>query len=111
MTVKILTVVATVILNIAAAVFILFVLLLALNGYSESDTMWGLTAFAFLAIAVTLLSSIVAILFVRFLSTRNYRGLSSALISTITAVTLGAVLQLCACLISVLITEMVRNNF
>ena len=110
MTVKIFAGAATMLLNLAVAVVILFALLLALNGYSESDAMWGLVAFAVLAIAVTILSGVTALALIRFLSKRNYRRPSSGLVSIILASLLGTALQVGACIVSVLITEVVRTN-
>lgn len=110
MTAKILAVAVTVLLNIVAALVILFVLLLALNGYGESDATWGLITFAVLAIAITSFSGAIALVLVRFFSKRNYRGPGTTLISMVIASVLGAVLQLGACLAAVLITETIRVN-
>ena len=111
MTLKIFTVAAAMLLNIAAAFVIFFFLLLALNGYSEGDAMWGLAAFAVLALIITILSSGIAYASVRLLLNKDYRWITAGSISTIVAAVLGAVLQLGACLVAVLVAEIVRTSF
>ena len=50
---KIVALTATLIVNIIAAIIILFGMLVAMNGFSESDATWGLGAFVVLALVVT----------------------------------------------------------
>jgi len=111
MTAKLPVIAVTMFLNVVAAFIIFFFLLIALNGYSEGDAQWGLITFVASAIAVTLLSSTLAFMLLRFLLKRNFRGLSSGMISIGVATVTGVLLQSATCIVAVLVTEAVKMYF
>lgn len=101
----------TMLVNLAAGVLLFFGLLLAMNGYSESDGTYGIVAYIVLAVAVTLLMSGLAALTTHLLQKREFRAWSAVLISVLIFAFAGAVLKFVSSLIAVGIAEYVRVNF
>ena len=101
----------TFIVNIIAGIFILFMMLVGMNGYSESDAQWGLIAYIVLTIAITVLMSLGAVLVVGTMVRRQF----SAAVAVLTAVpafsAIGIVLEIVSSLIGVGIAEFVRVNY
>ncbi len=108
---KVLAFVITLILNIAIGVAVFFVLLLAMNGYSESDANYGFIAYIILALIVSLLMSSAAALVANILQKRKFSGVVSSLIAIVAFTGVGAVLKGVCALIGVGIAELVRVNF
>ena len=101
----------TLIFNIFACAVILFMMLIGMNGYSESDAQWGLIAYVVLAVVISVLMSAGAVLLVRTMVRKQF----SPTISVLTAVpafsAIGVVLELVSSLIGVGIAEFVRVNY
>nr|MBA3352879.1 hypothetical protein [Blastocatellia bacterium] len=66
MAIKITAFLLTLLINIAVGVAVFLFMLLAMNGYSESDATYGLGAYIVLAVIVTLLMSTLAVVGVQF---------------------------------------------
>ena len=81
MTSKIVAFILTLTLSLAAGTVVLLFLLIAMNGYSESDAMWGLGVYALLAFAVSVLMGFGAFLATGSLQKRQYGAFPSVLIS------------------------------
>ena len=97
--------------NLAAAVLILFVLLLALNGYSESDAFYGLAAFATLALAALIFSVFAAVVAARLLFRRGWGSWAGGAVASLCGVLLGCLTQLAGAVIAVALAEVARNYF
>ena len=111
MSVKILTALITLLINIAIGVVIFFFLLLAMNGYSESDATYGLGAYVVLALIVSLIMSTFATLLVHILMKRNFRGWTAALIAIPLSAVIGGGLKIVCSIVGVAVTEYVRVTY
>jgi hypothetical protein len=100
----------TLLINIVAGGVIFFFLLLAMNGYSESDATWGIGAYIVLAILVSIAMATGALLAVQQLVKREFRGVIAVLISISVFSISGAVLKIVCSIIGVLIAEYVRTH-
>ena len=108
---KILAAVVTLLINIAIGVTIFFFMLLAMNGYSESDATYGLGAYIVLAVIVSLVMSMCTALLVHVLMKREFRGWVAALISVPLFSVLGGGLKIVCSIVGVAIAEYVRVNY
>ena len=100
----------TLFINLAVGVAILFFMLFAMNGYGESDAMWGLGTYLFLGIVVTLLMSAGAYFAVQLMIKRNFSAAVAVLIAVPTFSVIGAGLKIVCSFIGVLISEYVRTH-
>jgi hypothetical protein len=101
----------TLLINFAAGVAIFFFLLLAMNGYSESDATYGLGVYIVLALIVSLIMSTSAALLVHILMKRNFRGWTSGLIAVLIFSVIGVGMKVVCSLIGVGVAEYVRVNY
>lgn len=101
----------TLVINVASGVAVFFFMLLAMNGYSESDASYGLVTYIVLALFVSLLMSIGAAAAVHLLMKREFRGMVSALIAMPIFSVVGAGLTIVCSIIGVAIAEFVRTNY
>jgi hypothetical protein len=108
---KIAALLITLIINIAIGVAVFFFMLLAMNGYSESDASYGLVTYLVLAVIVTLLMSAGAAFLVHVLLKRKFTALVSVLISVPIFSVAGAGLKIVCSIIGVAIAEYVRVNY
>ena len=101
----------TFLVNIAAGICIFILLLVAMNGYSESDAMYGLGVYGVLAFLVTLTMSLLAALVAERLRNREFRAISAVLIAAVVFSLLGIFLKGICSIIGVGVAEFVRVNF
>lgn len=111
MTSRIIGAVLTLLINAAATLLVLFMLLLAMNGYSESDATPGLAVFMVISLIATLAMATAAFLFSGLLLRKGFRQVPSVLIATPAASALGIVIIVIASFVSVGVAEFVRVNF
>lgn len=98
-------------MNIAAGLMLLFMMLVAMNGFSEGDAAWGLGAYIVLAIIVSIVMSIGAAMFVQFLLKKHFSGVVSALIAIPLFSIVAIGLEVVCSLIGVGVSEFVRVNY
>ena len=110
MTAKIVAFVITLLTNIAIGVAVFFFMLLAMNGFQESDATYGLVTYIVLALVISLAMSTAAWFAVRYLQTREFRGWIAALIAVPAFSIIGGSLKIVCGIIGVLIAEYVRVN-
>lgn len=101
----------TLAVNVAAGVAVFAGLIIAMNGYSESDATYGLGAFVLLAAAVTLIMSALAAGVTHVQQKRGFRGWKAVLIGAAAFSAIGVVLKLICGMIGVGVAELVRVNF
>jgi hypothetical protein len=111
MSAKIAAFIITLVVNIVVGVVIFFFMLLAMNGYGESDATYGLGIYIVLAVAVSLLMSGGAAVGAHGLMKRRFRAVTSALIAVAVFAILGAVLKIACSIIGVSVAEYVRVNY
>jgi hypothetical protein len=98
-------------LCIAFALLVGLSMLLAMNGYSESDATWGLAAFAGLVLIISTAVGSAAWFGAGLLIRKTWHAAVAALVSTIVCTMVGAVLVALAGIAGVGLAEVVRVNF
>ena len=111
MAAKVVTFLITLILNIAIGIAVFFFMLLAMNGFSESDANYGFVTYIVLAVIVSLLMASLAVVTVHLLSKRGFGALSSSLIGVGCFTVIGLVLKVVCSIIGVLVADFVRTNY
>ena len=101
----------TMVASIAAAVVVCFVMLLAMNGFSESDSMWGLGAYVLLALMVVILSSSGALFLVGFLTKKQFSPVVCMFIAVLVFSILSIGLEIICSLVGVGVAELIRVKF
>ncbi len=108
---KIISALLTLLVNIAAGVMVLFMMLVAMNGFSESDGEKGLAVYLVLAFAITLSVSLGAFMFAGRLLGKQYSSIASALIAITVFSIAGVVLKIISGLIGIGVAQYVRLNY
>jgi len=108
---KIIAFLVTLILNIAIGMAVFFFMLLAMNGFSESDANYGFVTYIVLAILVSLSMASLAAVAVHLLMKRSFRPITASLISIGLFTVAGIVLKVVCSIIGVLIADFVRTNY
>ncbi|HEX6124870.1 MAG TPA: hypothetical protein VFZ23_05795 [Pyrinomonadaceae bacterium] len=111
MSAKVAAFIITLVLNIAIGVAVFFFLLLAMNGYSESDATYSFAAYIVLAVIVSLLMSSGAAIVAHVLLKRHFSGVVSVLIAVPIFVVAGLGLKIACSIIGVLVAEYVRLKY
>lgn len=111
MAAKIAAFITTFVINIALGVVIFFFMLLAMNGFSESDATWGLAVYIVLAVAVSIPVSVTAVLLVRLLVKKQFSDTVSTLIAVPVCSTIGTTLICASGVIGMMVAEFVRVNY
>ena len=111
MAAKVVTFLITLILNIAIGIAVFFFMLLAMNGFSESDANYGFITYIILAAVVSLIMASLAVVTAHLLSKRGFRALSSSVIGIGSFTVIGLVLKVVCSIIGVLVADFVRTNY
>lgn len=107
---KIVTFAITFLINVAIGVVVLFFMLIAMNGFSESDANYGLGAYIVLAFLVSLAMGTLAAITVHLLMRRQFGGVVAGLIAVAIFSVIGGVLKFVCSMIGVMVAEYVRVN-
>ena len=108
---KIIAAILTLLINIAAGVVILFMMLVAMNGFSESDATWGLGVYIVLGLMISLLMGVGAFFFASRLLKKEFSPVASVLISIPVFAIAGSVLKMVSSLIGIGVAEYVRVKY
>jgi hypothetical protein len=108
---KIIACLLTLAANVVAGLGVFFAMLIVMNGYSEADAMFGIVAYVVLAVLVTILMSVSALLLTHKLQKREFSGVAAASIAVLVFVVSGAVLKMICGLIGVGVAEFMRVNY
>lgn len=98
-------------LSIAFGMAVMVFLLVAMNGYSESDAMWGLGVYGGLAFIIAMVCGVIAYIFTGSLIKKGSGALRASLTAIPVFTIVAIVLELIAALIGVGTAELVRVNF
>jgi hypothetical protein len=101
----------TLLAKIIAGIAIVFVMLIAMNGYSESDASWGLGVFLICALLVTLLFSSAAMFSVGYLSARGFSAIAAFLFWACALSVVGVINQTVLAFIGIGIAEYMRRAY
>ena len=108
---KILAFLITLFVNIAIGVAVFFFMLLAMNGFSESDANYGFITYKVLAVLVSFLMAALASTAVHVLVKRGFSAVVASLIGIGSFTVIGLVLKVVCSIIGVLIADFVRTNY
>lgn len=96
----------------AIAFFLFAFMLIAMNGYSESDAEYGLIMFVIWAVAFSVVSGVFAVLAAHLLEKRRQLHFAvAALISCVIFIGIGSAANGIGVAAGVLLSEIVRTNF
>ncbi len=96
--------------NLAVAVFLLFFLMLALNGFSERDANYAFLFFIGGAFVVTILSGILGVALLNILAKRKFGSVSASVIAVLIFSILGAAVNFGLLFGGVIIADLVRTS-
>ena len=108
---KIITFFITLAINICIGAAVFFFMIIAMNGFSESDATYGIVTYIVLALIVSLVMSLAAALTVAILMKRKFGGVSSSFIAIPIFSVIGAALKMVCSIIGVLVADYVRVNY
>jgi hypothetical protein len=111
MALTVVTFLITLVLSIAIGVAVFFFMLLAMNGFSESDANYGFVTYIILATLVTLIMAALAVVTAHLVSKRGFGAFSSSLIGIGSFTVIGLVLKVICSIIGVLVADFVRTNY
>ena len=111
MAAKIAALLITLIVLVAVGVAILIGMVVAMNGYSESDATWGFGVYIILTLIVSILMAVGAFFVVGFLTRKQYGSVISTLIAIPVFSIVGVGLEFVCSLIGVGVAEFVRVKF
>ena len=111
MSYKIAAIICTFLAAAVADIVILFTMLMAMNGYSESDATWGLAVYVVLAAVASLLMSIGALFLTGKFIGKQFGPLVSLLIAVSVCTVAGLILEIIGGLIGLGVAEFVRLNY
>ena len=101
----------TLIVLIAVALVMFFFMIVAMNGFSESDASYGLIAYIVLAVVISLLMCAGSVLGVHWFAKRQFNVVGGVLLSCTAFCVMGAVLIFVSSFIGIGVAEYVRVNF
>jgi len=108
---KVVAAIVTGVMNITVGVVVFFFMLLAMNGFSESDASYGIVTYIILAVLATILMAVSAVATVHVLLKRNWRAARAAILAILLFSGVGAGLKVVCSIIGVLVADLVRVNF
>ena len=111
MTAKIIAFVITLLTNIAIGVAVFLFMMIAMNGFNESDAYYGFGAYIALALLVSFAMSAAAAFSVHLLTRREFRGWVAGVIAVPVFSIIGGGLKIVCSIIGVLIADYVRVNY
>lgn len=110
MTAKIITFLTIGGVNLAVSVFLLFFLMLGLNGFSERDANYAFLFFIIGAIVVAVLAGILGIVLLKILIKKSFRSVSASIISILIFSILGIIINIALWFGGLIIAEIVRTS-
>jgi hypothetical protein len=108
---KIITFLITFAINVCIGAAIFFFMIIAMNGFHESDATYGFATYIVLALIVSIVMSVAAALAVTMLMKKNFSGVSSSFIAIPIFSVIGAGLKMVCGIIGVLVADYVRVNY
>lgn len=96
---------------LTAAVISLSIMIIAMNGYSESDATWGLGAFAVLAFLTSIGASVGSTVLASKLLAKQFTTLKSLLIAVPVGSIVGVVLVFISSFVGIGVAELARVKF
>jgi hypothetical protein len=111
MAAKIIAAIATLLIDGAAIVAVLFMMLIAMNGFNESDAMPGLITYLILSAVISLLMAAAAFFIAGKFINRQVNSIASVVLSILIAGVVSIAGIVVACVAGIGIAEYVRVNY
>ena len=108
---KLIAAVMTLLMNAVAGVVLFFMMMMGMNGFSESDANYGFAAYIVAAVLVTATMAALAVLAVHLLQKRSVGGAVAAIASVLVFSLVGSVLKVGCLFIGLLVADHVRVNY
>jgi len=108
---KLIAFLLTILVLLAAGTVVFFMMLVAMNGFSESDAIWGLGVYVILTLLVTVAMGTGGVLLIARFIKKGFSPLVSCLIAVPVFSLIGMVCEVIGSLIGVAVAEIVRRNF
>ena len=111
MAAKIIAFIFTLLLNIVIGVVVFFMMLMGMNGFSESDANYGFVTYIVLAVAVSLVTATLATVTTHLLMKRAFGAVVASLIGIVCFTMIGGVLKVVCSIIGILVADFLRVNY
>ena len=111
MTIKIVAALITFSVHVAAALVILFFMLIMMNGFSESDASWGLGAFIALSLAIAVLMGLLAVIGVHLFIKKGFSRVIAVLLPVTLCSIIGVIAEMISSVLGIAIADFVRRNY
>ena len=111
MAAKTIAFIVTMILNISIGFVVFFMMLMGMNGFSESDANYGFVTYIILAVLVSLATATLATVTTHLLMKRAFGAVVASLIGILCFTMIGGVLKVVCSIIGILVTDFVRVNY
>lgn len=111
MQMKVAAALLTFVINVVIGIAVGFFLLVAMNGYSESDATLGLAAYVLTAISVSLTIAAFAFILTGWLAANQMNSFASLLIAVLLFSVIGAVLKAVCGAVGIAVAEIARHAF
>lgn len=111
MAAKIIAATLTLLIDAAGAFVLFFLMLIMMNGFSESDATPGLITYIVLSIATCLLMALAAFLTTGLFIKRNLSPAASAALAVSISAIIGGVIIVVSCFIGIGVADYVRVNY
>jgi len=110
-TAKLVASIVTFLASTATGIVVLFMLLLALNGFSESDGIYGIALYFVIALLTIILTSVACWFMVSKLQERMFNAIVSVTVPTIGFTLIAVLVEVFAMFIGVMVASIVQKNF
>src|SRR5687767_4611360 len=111
MAAKIIAFIVTLLFNIGIGVVVFFMMLMGMNGFSESDANYGFGTYIVLAVLVSLATATLAAVTTHLLIKRAFGAVAASLIGIVCFTLIGGVLKVVCSIIGILVADFVRVNY
>ena len=107
MAAKIIAFIVTLLLNVAIGVVVFFMMLMGMNGFSESDANYGFVTYIVLAVLVSLVTATLAAVSTHLLMKRAFGSVVASLIGIVCFTVIGGVLKVVCSIIGIFVADFV----
>ena len=108
---KIAAFIVTFLTNLVIGVAIFFFMLVAMNGFHESDANWGLGVYIALALSISVVMSVLAYIATGYLIRKELHGAIAVLVAVPVFSVIGGCLKFVCCFIGIGVADYVRVNY
>ena len=108
---KVIALFLTLAANLAAGAIIFIFMLIAMNGFSESDAGWGLGLFIVLTLGIAVFTGFLTVLGVDYLIRKSFSKVMAIILPVILCTIAGVIAEMISSLIGIAVADFVRRNY